>query len=53
MSAPVPPYRWATVIPRWRRRQQALEEAFTTAWEEGQDLPPDHAVVLALGTKAR
>ena len=50
MGAPVPPYRLATVHSTVAAAQQGLDaEAFATAWKEGQELPPDHAVVLALG----
>ena len=53
MGAPVPPYRWATVDSTVAAAQQALgEEAFATAWKEGQELPPDHAVLVALGPMA-
>ena len=53
MGAPVPPYRWADVDSTVASAQQALgQEAFATAWKEGQELSPDHAVRLALGPMA-
>ena len=49
MGSPVPPYRWARVGSTVAAVQQALgEEAFATAWKEGQELSPEHAVFLAL-----
>ncbi|HTT90352.1 MAG TPA: hypothetical protein VMF65_12440 [Acidimicrobiales bacterium] len=49
IGAPVPPYRWPTVDSTVSAAQQALgEEASATAWKEGQELSPDHAVLLAL-----
>ncbi len=49
MGSPVPPYRWAHVGSTVAAVQQALgEEAFATAWKEGQELSPEHAVFLAL-----
>ncbi len=54
MGAPVPPSRWAQVDFTVAAARQALgEEAFATAWKDGQELPPDHAVLLALGPMAR
>jgi tetratricopeptide (TPR) repeat protein len=54
MGVPVPPYRWATVGATVTAAQQALgEEAFATAWKDGQEFSPDHAVLLALGPIAR
>jgi hypothetical protein len=49
MGTPVPPYRCATVGSTVAAAQQGLgEEAFATAWKEGQELSPDRAVRLAL-----
>jgi tetratricopeptide (TPR) repeat protein len=50
MGAPVPPYRWATVDATVAAAHDGLgDEAFTVAWKEGEALPPERAVVMALG----
>ena len=52
MSAPVPPYRWATVRSTVAAARQALEEeAFTTAWRRARIRPPTMRSFLLSGLR--
>jgi tetratricopeptide (TPR) repeat protein len=53
MGAPVPPYRRDKVDSTVAAAQRALgEEAFATAWKEGEEMSCEHAVILALAPTA-
>jgi predicted ATPase/DNA-binding XRE family transcriptional regulator len=52
MGSPVPPYRQPTVGATLASAHQSISEtAFTAAQREGEALPPEQAVTLALGSR--